>query len=101
MCRTEELVFLKSELRSFLVKRKTSAEHSAQTSLFVAGDRALQSALFNSSFLLLTFRRQAAADALEVRFVFVAESSSQRRLLVQHNEQVSYEKEQASIDQDR
>src|SRR5438445_11249537 len=54
MCRTEELVFLKSELRSFLVKRETSAEHSAQTSLFAAADRALQSALFNSSFLLLT-----------------------------------------------
>src|SRR6059036_87474 len=32
---------------------------------------------------------------------FIAESSTQSRLLVQHNEQVSYEKEQAGIDQDR
>src|SRR5437667_4262973 len=55
MCRSEELVFLKSELRSVSVKRKTSAEHSAQTSLFAAADRARESALFNSSFLLLTY----------------------------------------------
>src|SRR5207248_2954606 len=55
MCRSEELVFLKSERRSLLVKRKTFAEHSAQASLSAAADRALQSALFNSSFLLLTY----------------------------------------------
>ncbi len=54
MCRIEEAVFLKPELQWFLVARKTSAQHSAQTSLFPAAGRALQSALFNSSFLLLT-----------------------------------------------
>jgi hypothetical protein len=52
-------------------------------------------------FLILPFLRYPAPDPAEIRFVFIAESSSQSRLLVQHNEQVRYEKEQAGIDQDR
>jgi len=39
-------------------------------------------------------------DSAEIRVVFIAESSSQSRLLLQHNEQVSYEKQQAGIDED-
>src|SRR5207237_8971929 len=70
MCRSEELVFLKSELRSFLVKRKTSAEYSAQTSLSAAADRALQSALFNSSFLLLPYVNDIGGFGVRVVVVF-------------------------------
>jgi len=32
---------------------------------------------------------------------FIAESTSESRLLVQHNEQVSYGKEQTCVEQDR
>src|SRR5438034_11354424 len=56
MCRSEELVFLKSELRWVFGKAENIRRTLAQTSLFAAAERALQSALFNSSFLLLTYR---------------------------------------------
>ena len=45
--------------------------------------------------------RLPSLDPAEIRFVVIAESSSQGRLLIQHNEQVSYKKEQAAIDEDR
>ena len=32
---------------------------------------------------------------------FIAESSSESRLLIQHNEEVSYDKEQTCVEQDR
>src|SRR5881392_275960 len=55
MCRSEELVFLKSELRWVFGKAENIRRTLAQTSLFAAADHALQSALFNSFFLLLTY----------------------------------------------
>jgi hypothetical protein len=54
-----------------------------------------------SYFSLLTSPWPPSPDPTEIRFVFIAESSSQSRLLVQHNEQMSYEKEQAGIDEYR
>ena len=43
--------------------------------------------------------RLPSLDPAEIRFVFSPESTSQSRLLVQDNEQMSYEKEQAGIDE--
>src|SRR5437868_2287958 len=58
-------------------------------------------AAVSAALLLSSFRRPPAPDPAEIGFVFIAESPSQSRLLVQHNEQVSYQKEQAGIDKYR
>src|SRR5215472_5903348 len=57
--------------------------------------------LIRSSFLIFTSLRHPPSDPASVRFVFIAESSPQSWLLVQHNEQMRYEKEHARIDEER